>query len=299
MEPKQHKFTFDIDQGTKEKIVVVTQDYAAHKFEISIVEDGYKPFNLANTVVRLMVIKPNGESKQQDCANVDEAKGKVSLLLALDVIDTPGTCKAEIQFWDTALANKRFTSSATFSFYVRKSMQDDTTAEGTDEFSVLQDALEEARNYGEVKDEVVTARGTSASLNDRLGTNENNLTSHLAEITQQVINVTRDISILGVQTISTIPNRKVRKISIKGIIPGTKMISFGTWTETGIQHTIYAANEDAYLFFPNTSVVIQSGADYTIGVIFDVLNNQFSISWEAPTGNLSGICTMTIEITYH
>ena len=40
---KVHKFTLDITRGINDtSIEVVTGDYAAHKFEITLVEDGYK-----------------------------------------------------------------------------------------------------------------------------------------------------------------------------------------------------------------------------------------------------------------
>lgn len=181
-----HKFTLDISKGINNtSIEVVTQDYASHKFDITLVEDEYKPFNLEDTIVRLIVLKPDGHTVQQDCTIVDN-QGKVSVLLQLDTINIAGTCKAEIQVWDNAVANKRLTS-AQFGFKVRKSLQDEETVVSTDEFSMLQAALEQAQNIdekiaGKADQEEVTL------LNDRLGNTEtdvenleNNLTLHKTE----------------------------------------------------------------------------------------------------------------------
>lgn len=211
---KVHKFTLDVDKGTDKNIEVVTQDYAAHKFEISLVEHEYKKVDLTDTIVRLIVRKPDGATVQQDCTIVD-TRGEISVLLMLDTINVAGNCKAEIQIFDSNVANKRFTS-AQFNFKVRKSLQDDETVESTDQFSILQSALEQAQNINEkiqnkadldengkvplsqlpdniggdeeLRQEVETARGVYASLNDRLGNTEidvvnlgNNLDTHLAK----------------------------------------------------------------------------------------------------------------------
>jgi len=230
---KVHEFTLDIGKGANTtNITTVTGDYASHKFLITLVEDGYKPVNLEDTVVRLVVRKSDGTTVQQDCTIVD-TEGIVSVLLKLDTINVAGTCKAEIQIWDNEVANKRLTS-AQFYFRVRKSLQDDETVISTDTFSMLQQALQDiqdleldeqriheieqaieqlqedienisvgddpqlAHKIGNLEELVEEIRTNLESkdlqlnlvnainelhtlLNDRLGTSEQNLTSHLAE----------------------------------------------------------------------------------------------------------------------
>lgn len=144
---KIHKFTLDISKGiTNTDIEIVTQDYASHKLEVSLVENGYKPLDLTDTIVRLIVRKTDGKTVQQDCSIIGD--GQISVLLQLNTINVAGICKAEIQVWDNNVANKRLTS-ALFNFKVRQSLQDDETVESTDEFSMLQNALEQASDVEE------------------------------------------------------------------------------------------------------------------------------------------------------
>lgn len=139
---KVHKFTLDIDSGINNiDSEIVTQDYASHKFEITLVEDGYRLVDLTDTIVRLIVRKTDGKTVQQDCSIIGD--GQISVLLQLNTINVAGICKAEIQVWDNNVANKRLTS-ALFNFKVRQSLQNDETVESTDEFSMLQNALEQA-----------------------------------------------------------------------------------------------------------------------------------------------------------
>lgn len=239
---KVHKFTLDINRGTNvSNITTITGDYASHKLLITLVEDGYKPVNLEDTIVRLVVRKPDDTTVQQDCTIID-TNGVVSVLLKLNTINVKGTCKAELQLWDNAVANKRLTS-AQFSFKVRKSLQDDETVISTDTFSMLQQALQDiqdleldeqriheieqaieqlqedienisvgdnpqlAHKIGDLEDLIQEIKDNLESkelqlnlvnainelhtlLNDRLDTNENNLSSHLADYAKEVPAVT-------------------------------------------------------------------------------------------------------------
>lgn len=175
---KIHKFTLDISKGINStSIEVVTQDYASHKFDITLIEDGYKPFNLDNTIVRLIVLKPDGKTVQQDCTIIDN-QGRVSMLLQLNTINVSEICKAEIQIFDNAVSNKRLTS-ANFNFRVRKSLQDDETVASTDEFSMLQKAIEQAECGGAIDERITIKTGILTSLKT---TEKSNLVGAINEV---------------------------------------------------------------------------------------------------------------------
>jgi hypothetical protein len=136
------------------------------------------------------------------------------------------------------------------------------------------------------------------------GTRINNLDaeidSHKTETVSQVINASRDISLAGIQTIETLPNRKIKAIMSFGAVQGTKKWTQGMWAEGSSAYCNYSAGDTsnyytgtAILLFSNTTAV-----DRTIGNLA-VYDGFFQINWSKTGAGATGTADFRFLVLYH
>ena len=131
-------------------------------------------------------------------------------------------------------------------------------------------------------------------------------TAHLAEITSQAISVTRDLSILGNQVISTMPGRKIKSVLIFGMMKGAKHNSRMIIDESNNKYASYIdiANLYSYeyeyssnncaLMFSSDTLTKRTGANVTIA------DGSITLNWSIASGDgVTGTVSLYILVSYH
>lgn len=129
----------------------------------------------------------------------------------------------------------------------------------------------------------------------------NELAAHKAETTTQIISVVRDLSIIGVQSITTLANRKIKRIDFRGVVNYTKKICFGSYAE-GVQVSICQLPIDSSYgqYAQALNFINDNTANRTSGVVQDVTDNGFKINWSIAAGSgATGTAVLQIIVTYH
>lgn len=130
---------------------------------------------------------------------------------------------------------------------------------------------------------------------------EAEVTSHKAENTSQVIRATRDLSLEGKQTISTLPNRQIRGIIVFANINTTLATSFGMWGSNS-QGSIYARGDNGQSYSGPNALFLASGSvstSSTLGTISNVINGSFDLDWAKVGNGATGIANLRIFVLYH
>lgn len=138
------------------------------------------------------------------------------------------------------------------------------------------------------------------SIVNAINSLKSDLDTHKAEITTQLITISRDVTIEGAQVVATLPNRKIQAIKIFGLVNGTKRVCLGTWMN-GTQKGMYY-NNDSQPYDATLAITVptpESVANRTTGNVQSVSNNGFNIQWaKVGTGGV-GTVTLNIEVYYH
>lgn len=117
--------------------------------------------------------------------------------------------------------------------------------------------------------------------------------THLAETAPHLIVVTRDISLTGIQSIST--PIKPKKLTIYSITDGSKRWGVGFWANN-VQRGVYQAASDGFMRAESACVIIaESITNINRGTIQNVTDQGFEINW-VRTGSLTGTVAMYILI---
>ena len=154
--------------------------------------------------------------------------------------------------------------------------------------------------------EVIDARDGETSLRARLDRDHAEFASHMAEKVSQLIYVTRDISLDGVQIITGligIPER----IEIRAIITdwAKASISIGSWEKNGFAHSCYSilTTQSGGVISYSTSAcdvqVFDDNLNYLKGLIQNVAPTQFEILWKNDNTSPSGTVDLQIIVYYH
>ena len=125
--------------------------------------------------------------------------------------------------------------------------------------------------------------------------------AHLAEITSQFIRVSRDISLAGTQTISTLANRKISGIVAFGSVSGSLKWTQGMWGKTGGSYCVYTSgntgtryNGGAFLIFSDTDAT-----NRTLGDLGNVTDNGFDIVWYKTGTGATANADLSFLVLYH
>jgi len=121
--------------------------------------------DLTGHTARITFVKPDGHIVWQNMTIDDATSGSMYCVFENQVYAVEGTVQAEIELYDNG--TNRLTT-ATFTLTARRGLLDDSAVESSSEYTALDDALEAVQGFDSIKSEIVTARGSYASLGDRL-----------------------------------------------------------------------------------------------------------------------------------
>lgn len=138
MESKLFEIPIDIKHGVLVEQIskIVTDDIGTTLFRFKILRDKMYPYNLTDTIVRLMVKTPSGARISQDCTIENAISGTVSLVLKSSLILEEGNHLAELQIYDSATQTIRLTTPL-FQYHMRKSLETDESVQATNEYPLL------------------------------------------------------------------------------------------------------------------------------------------------------------------
>ena len=119
------------------------------------------------------------------------------------------------------------------------------------------------------------------------------LNTHKAESMSQMINNTRDVSLIGTQRIATV--KKPKMIIATGNVAGTKKMSIGT-----VNRCLYQFGDTGNYASGGFAVIIaDTGANRTFGLINNVTNTGFDIVWSHGGTGATGTAELIFTIMYH
>ena len=121
--------------------------------------------DLTGHTARITFVKPDGHIVWQNMTIDDATSGSMYCVFENQVYAVEGTVQAEIELYDNG--TNRLTT-ATFTLTARRGLLDDSAVESSSEYTALDDALQSVQGFDSIKSEIVTARGSYASLGDRL-----------------------------------------------------------------------------------------------------------------------------------
>lgn len=137
-------------------IEFVVGDYMTCPLSFKWMKNDIESFNQSGTKVYLVVQTPSGKSIDDRCTINDADAGISNILLKQDFVIEKGLHRAELQAIDVESGIVRMTSPS-FSYNVRKSLQDSNTEEAKNALTQLQEALNAASNIEEIRDIATTA----------------------------------------------------------------------------------------------------------------------------------------------
>ena len=175
----------------------------------------------------------------------------------------------------------------------------ETAADPHDQYALDTDlASLESALEGHELDDTAHGIGAIAQAVDNL---EQEVSSHMAESTTQVIHATRDLSLEGKQTISTLPNRQIRGIIMFASISTTLATSFGMWGPNS-QGSIYTRGDNGQSQSSGKALLFATGSvstSSTSGTISNVINGSFDLDWAKVGNGATGEAQLRIFVLYH
>lgn len=146
-----------------------------------------------------------------------------------------------------------------------------------------------------------TAQTLSGAINEnreQINTLDAEFVAHKAESLSELLYVTRDGALVGTQVISTIG--KPKKIDIKAYIPGTKIASFGSSMDMGLQQAVYIQGDTGNVYKGDALIVVAaSEIANMVGLIQNITTNSFEILWSKTGTGAGGTIGMEIDVLYH
>ncbi|HHX12364.1 MAG TPA: BppU family phage baseplate upper protein [Clostridiales bacterium] len=304
----------EIDNNT---INFVTGDTGTCSFVFRVMLDDYNPLPSDNIVPRIMVVAPSGASLQDTCDVLNPATAEYGIVLKNVFITESGWHEIELQMFDKDTELIRATSPK-FKYNARMSLQDDSTAQATNQFSQLQDliievetaldrvseeTLEVVNNLVETVPgkalDAVQGKTLKAGLDAvALQSNENatELTNHKTEVTSVIKATSRDVSLTGEQIVPLINGRTAEKITILAMVIGSSKFSNGVATTAG--QSCIAQDATSVMRTTSTTIYISdSASSYSLGGV-TINDGNISINW-TKVGTPTGTAQLTIMADYH
>lgn len=121
---------------------------------------------------------------------------------------------------------------------------------------------------------------------------------HKADFVSQTRNVTRDMSLTGIQTISSLLG-KPKAIHILANVGNAKKMCVGFWSSSGLHVSIYSDSSNGNYLNSNAIMIADNVSNRTQGVIKNVTNNSFDIDWTHYGTGATGTANMMFLVTYH
>lgn len=142
---------------------------------------------------------------------------------------------------------------------------------------------------------------TFASLDARFEETEQDIATHMAEKASQIVAATRDVSLTGIQTITTAVNRKIQSIIALGSIHNSKKMVQGIYANGGGARCVYTAGDTGNYLKANALLRFSDvlNTDVTVGDIQNVTNNGFDINWTKVGNGATGTAEIQFLVFYH
>lgn len=123
--------------------------------------------------------------------------------------------------------------------------------------------------------------------------------AHLAEKVSQVITASRDLSLSGIQTVSTLANRKIRAIMAIGYVHTTKKMSISFTDGLNIGGLYTDGVNGDYLNGGGINFSDTGTSDRTRGEILNIQDGSFDINWMIDGNGATGTAFIRFLIFYH
>lgn len=147
---------------------------------------------------------------------------------------------------------------------------------------------------GYARSQAMAALSGAGRANDLSSQTTQSLETHKAESMSYVLEVTRDMSLSGIQTI-TLPF-KAKSIIIRAVKYDTIQDSTG-FVSTNVQHAQYYM-PTKYRLLPNYAVALNDGVNIFKGNVINITETGFGINWER-TGDPIGTAWLLILAITH
>ena len=288
-------------------IEFVVGDYMTCPLSFKWMKNDLESFNHAGTKIYLVVQTPSGKSVDDRCT-INDAEAAISnILLKQDFLVEKGLHRAELQAIDIESGIVRMTSPS-FSYNVRKSLQDSNTEEAKNTLTQLQEALNLVADID--VDAKLDAHDTSeiahphiqqelADLTTQFNEMATEITGHKAQITSEIVSFERDLSLSGTQIISGF-FEKPKTIIVSGVVPGSRKFFYGQLSQNN-QRAIYLTPVDGGYYSYGGGAIILSDtiANFTGGTITINSDKTITIAWTKGGSGASGIARINITAFYH
>ncbi|KAA0763005.1 BppU family phage baseplate upper protein [Bacillus sp. SH5-2] len=157
---KTHEITVDLVNATPTKELRFSQgDRNSAKFVLNITNEGQELDLSKAKAVRITFKKSDGTTVfQQDCQVINALKGKYQIVLKTQTLAAVGNVYAQVRIFE----DDRELDAEPFVFTVKQSYSGDTVVESTNEFTIIQKAIEAGKKLEGVDIDGIIAAGAKA-----------------------------------------------------------------------------------------------------------------------------------------
>jgi hypothetical protein len=157
----------------------------------------------------------------------------------------------------------------------------------------------------EVNEKLTAAHNTDATAHNDIRTQINSLDtevdSHKLQGTAQIIEISRNLNLTGVQTIATQAGRKIKSMNILGVVSATKKQCIGFFDGVNgyviyMQPTTtnYGVTAPHCIAFSDDATT-----NRTFGAVGNIQNGSFDITWTQTGTGATGTALIRCLVQYH
>lgn len=154
----QHK-EFNVKEEELKLIRFYQNDLNSAKLLINVTHDKVVTDFSSATSVQIAFLKPDGKRVFQDVQNVNQMQGKYYVVLSTQTLIAYGNVIAQLRF---TFPNNKVIETCMFAFIVDESIMSDDAMKSTNEFPVIQKAIEAGKKFEGVDIDGIIAAGELA-----------------------------------------------------------------------------------------------------------------------------------------
>lgn len=154
----QHK-EFNVKEEELKLIRFYQNDLNSAKLLINVTHDKVVTDFSSATSVQIAFLKPDGKRVFQDVQNVNQMQGKYYVVLSTQTLIVYGNVIAQLRF---TFPNNKVIETCMFAFIVDESIMSDDAMKSTNEFPVIQKAIEAGKKLEGVDIDGIIAAGAKA-----------------------------------------------------------------------------------------------------------------------------------------
>ncbi|MFB7121731.1 BppU family phage baseplate upper protein [Bacillus tropicus] len=154
----QHK-EFNVKEEELKLIRFYQNDLNSAKLLINVTHDKVVTDFSSATSVQIAFLKPDGKRVFQDVQNVNQMQGKYYVVLSTQTLIAYGNVIAQLRF---TFPNNKIIETCMFAFTVDESIMSDEAMKSTNEFPVIQKAIEAGKKFEGVDIDGIIAAGELA-----------------------------------------------------------------------------------------------------------------------------------------